>query len=164
MKKLLLLVSLILTSGAWASDLSVDYTRTFLAADTINNAFRADTLYTPWQDLRPYRRFWLGIQYFSLMPWDTEFVTDSLDAWFQTSMNKKTVWTYGSTVVLNPPIVADSSGIVMKSTLCIKPDSFFVGQYGRMMFIVTDSMEADAPTLINKTIYKRFVAWIRETL
>jgi len=161
LKKLLLAV-LLLAGSVSATDVATyNYTRTW-AGDSAAGAKRVDTVYSNPFYLagKPGYCYWFSCaerqQPGSVR--DSNFTGDSLFFRIQhasdpTLPNKYWTTLALQTIVLNNAITVDT---VVNSTVKLRADSTWTGEWARAMFIYVDSSEAAAAGPVGRSYYKQF--------
>ena len=164
MRRLLAVLLLFLAASAFGEELTVVRSKTYsLGTDTVAAKKFIDTTFSAPIDISQFHNMWFQVEY-DTRPFlrDTDFVADSATYGLQTS-NDRINWTnYGTSLGVIPLKSADLDSI-FNSTLKINRDSTITGNYMRLRVIYWDSLEANAPSLINTTYGKVYRVWVITT-
>ncbi len=123
-----------------------------IGTDTAADSIRADTAYSPAFDISKYQTLEFGVKVAAHINGrftDTNWTADTFFVYFQRSFDKET-WTAPwkiDTVLNNQALVFDE--------FIQNRDTIPFGDWGRLMFIHWDSVEADMPDALNRTYYKQ---------
>lgn len=152
--KYLILLLVLLPIAVAANDLSVVYTDDIAAGDTV--AMRTDTVYTPWMDVRDFKRIWLSFN-LEAYPYDTNFAGDTFFLYLQHSPDKRHL----TTTAALQSVVKGANDTIINVAASINRDSLFFGNWNRFMVVHVDSLSAAADTLIVGNEYKtKITVWL----
>lgn len=175
MKKwLLMLIPVMLVSAAQANDLRIGFKHTMVAADTIANAVRRDTVYTPFMPVGDFRRFWFqytidGKQAMTLVgAKDSAFAGDSVAVLLQSTMYPDVSDTLGHLPEYNPatltfqigqcvPGSADLDTTITIATSQSVDSTRVWGDFMRVGFVYKDSATAARPAILGNTYGRMFI-------
>lgn len=154
-KSLLTLLTILAFSSVSATDLSVVYIDTILAADTAITNVRADTVYTGSMDFGKWRymQFYVDLQATGQsVNVDTNWAADTFFVDVQHSFDRVN-WV---TVEVDT-LLTSGTGVPV---LNIDRDGSVVGNWLRGRFIHWDSMETTQPSLLNNKYEKKMILYI----
>ena len=153
MKKILILAVLLMALSVSANDLSVLYTDSIGVADTAIASKRVDTVYSdPPMYIAGFNQF----NFFkSIIPYhnDTNWATDTFFVKFQHSFDRVNWMTCEIDTLLDT-----TSGSIDEFVL--KSADSAIGNWGRLMLIHWDSLEATGPALLNNAYKYTIKLWI----